>query len=296
VRAERIDIVHTHHSHDHWLGLFCRGGAALVRTFHSARSVAARWPATTLYRRSDALIAVSDEIAERCRKTGVGADKVCRVDGVTDVARFCGPLEGERIRKEFDLGAAPVVGCVARFGPRRGHEILIRGFALLLSSYPDARLLLVGKGEMRSGLETLIHDLGLVRQVLFTGYRDTDLPAVLDAMDVFVLMGMGSDESCRAALEAMAAGRPVVARRVGALGEAVIHGATGLLIDDDRPESVARALRALLDDPDRSRAMGEAGRQRARAVFTPERHAAEMETVYRRALERAGPRARGAPG
>ena len=73
----------------------------------------------------------------------------------------------------------------------------------------------------------MVRDLGLEREVIFTGYRDGDLPAVLQALDTFVLMGAGSDESCRAALEAMAAGRPVVARRVGALPDAVAHGETG---------------------------------------------------------------------
>ncbi len=296
VRTERVDVVHAHQSHDHWLGLFCRGRAALVRTFHSARAVGRRWPATALYRRSDALIAVSEEIAGRCRETGVRADAVFHVSGVTDVARFSGRADGDRIRKELELGTAPVVGCVARLGSRRGHEVLIRGFGLLLSSYPDARLLLVGKGEMRPRLEGLVRDLGLTRQVLFTGYRDEDLPAVLDAMDVFALMGVGSDESGRAALEAMAAGRPVVARRLGALGEAVIHGATGLLLDDDRPESLAGALRTLLDDPVRSRGMGDAGRKRASAAFTPERHADRIESVYRRAIDHAVSRTRGARG
>ena len=286
VTAERVDVVHTHHSHDHWLGVLCRGRAALVRSFHSARAVSARWPATALYRRSDALIAVSGEIAARCRETGVEAERVFRVDGVTDVARFGEPGSGETIRKEFGLGSGPVLGCVARLASRRGHEALIRGFALLLATCPDARLLLVGKGEMRARLEACVQGLGLAQQVLFTGYRDTDLPAVLDALDVFVLMGAGSDESCRAALEAMAAARPVVARRTGAIGEAVVHGTTGLLLDDDRPESVAAALGTLLDDPDRSRAMGEAGRRRALSTFTPERHAAQVEAAYRFALGR----------
>jgi glycosyltransferase involved in cell wall biosynthesis len=109
---------------------------------------------------------------------------------------------------------------------------------------------------------------------------------MLDALDVFVLMGAGSDESCRAALEAMAAGRPVVARRVGALGGAVRHGDTGLLVEDDRPDSVAAALETLLADPDRARAMGEAGRRRALSTFTPEVHAAAVEAAYRRAIAR----------
>ncbi len=286
VRVERVDVVHAHHSHDHWLGWLCRGSAALVRTFHNARAVSARWPSPALYRRGDAVIAVSEAIAARCRAAGVGAGRLFRVDGVVDVMRFAGAGGGETVRKQFGLGPGPVLGCVSRLAAHRGHEPLIRGFALLLCEYPDARLLLVGKGELRSELETLVHSLGLTRQVLFAGYRDADLPAVLDALDVFVLMGAGSDESCRAALEAMAAGRPVAARRVGALGEAMVHRETGLLIDDDRAESVAAALAALLEDPDRARAMGEAGRRRALRLFTPERHAARVEAVYREALAR----------
>ena len=97
-------------------------------------------------------------------------------------------------------------------------------------------------------------------------------------------MGAGSDESCRAALEAMAAGRPVVGRRVGALPETVVHGVTGLLVDDDRPESVAAALRALIEEPERAVAMGQAGRERARALYGSDAHAARVEAVYESAL------------
>jgi L-malate glycosyltransferase len=291
VARERVDVVHTHHSHDHWLGWLCRGEAALVRSFHSARAVSARWPTSRLYRRSDALIAVSDGIRERCRAVGASGERVFRVDGVTDVLRFAAAGGGERIRKEFGLGPGPVVGSVSRLAPRRGHEPLIRGFGLLLARHPDARLLLVGKGETRARLEALVRDLRLDQHVLFAGYRDLDLPAVLDALDVFVLMGTGSDESGRAALEAMAAGRPVLARRVGALGDAVLHGSTGLLLEDDRPESVAAALAALVEDPARARVMGEAGRQRALSRFTREHHAAQVETIYRDVIARRAPAA-----
>ena len=216
VRAEGVDVIHTHHSHDHWLGWLARGGgpAALVRTFHNARAVRLGWPSTALYRRTDASIAVSREIEERGRSAGIPADRLARVEGVVDLGRFETGDGGAAIRKEFDLGGAPVLGCVARLAPRRGHELLIRGFRLLLAEYPGARLLLVGKGEARARLEALVTELGVAREVLFTGYRDADLPGVLQALDAFALMGAGSDESCRAALEAMAAGRPVVGRRV----------------------------------------------------------------------------------
>ncbi len=287
VTAEGVDLIHAHHSHDHWLGWLCRGRAALVRTFHNARAVRTRWPSTALYLRTDAAIAVSRGIEDRCREAGLAVDRLFRVDGVVDVERFCGTNEGgAAVRKEFGLGPAPVLGSVSRLAPGRGHELLIRGFQLLLREYPDARLLLVGKGEARPRLESFVRKLGLGQQVLFTGYRDADLPEVLQALDAFALMGAGSDESCRAALEAMAAGRPVVARRVGALPDTVVHGVTGLLVEDARPESVAEALRTLLGDPERTLAMGRAGQARARERYSPEQHAARVESVYLTALSR----------
>jgi glycosyltransferase involved in cell wall biosynthesis len=292
VRAEGVDVIHTHHSHDHWLGWLARGRgpAALVRTFHNARAVRLDWPSVALYRRTDALIAVSREIEERGRGAGIPAGRLARVGGVVDLGRFETGDGGAAIRKEFDLGGVPVLGCVARLAARRGHELLIRGFRLLLTEYPSARLLLVGKGEARAPLEALVGELGLAREVLFTGYRDVDLPGVLQALDAFALMGAGSDESCRAALEAMAAGRPVVARRVGALPETVVHGVTGLLVDDDRPESVAAALRALVSEPERAAAMGKAGRTRAQALYGSDAHAARVEAVYEDALRWRGRR------
>jgi len=284
VRDERIDVIHTHHSHDHWLGWLCRGRAALVRTFHNSRAVGAHWPTTALYRLSDAVIAVSEPIAARCLAVGIQAPRLFRTGGVVDTSRFGRGEGGEQIRKELGTGSGPVFGSVARLAANRGHESLIRGFALLVADHPDARLVLVGKGEKRAEIESLVARLGLRPFVLLAGYRDGDLPAVLDALDVFVLMGAGSDESCRAALEAMAAGLPVVARRVGALPEAVVHGTTGLLVEGDRPESVAAALRDLVEQPARARGMGEAGHKRAVEMFSPARHAEQVEAVYRAAL------------
>jgi len=286
VRAEGVDVVHCHHSHDHWLGWLCAGPRALVRTFHNARAVRSGWPSTALYRRTAAAIAVSREVEERCGRAGIAAAAVHRVDGVVDLGRFARSADGASLKMELGVTGGPVFGSVARLAANRGHEALIHGFRLLLPEYPGARLLLVGKGEARPRLEALVRGLGLAERVLFVGYRDADLPEVLHALDAFVLMGAGSDESCRAALEAMAAGRPVVARRVGALPDTVVHGVTGLLVDDETPEAVAAALRSVLEAPERARLMGEAGRRRVEEVFSPDRHAARVEAVYRAALAR----------
>ena len=144
VRGCAIDVVHAHHSHDHWLGQLCRGRAALVRTFHNHRSVGLGWPARRLYKRTDAAIAVSRPIEERCVRAGVPRERVHRVAGVIPVDRFLAQASAEAVRRELGLGSGPLVGSVSRLAHNRGHEALIRGFQQLLGSYPQARLLLVG--------------------------------------------------------------------------------------------------------------------------------------------------------
>jgi glycosyltransferase involved in cell wall biosynthesis len=287
VAAEGIDVIHAHHSHDHWLSLLIRARrpwgppAVLVRTFHNFRSVKRRPLAGPLYRRTAAVFAVSRQIEARCREVGLPDERIHWIPGAADLPRFGTAGDGRAIREEFKLGRAPVVVSVARFAANRGHEQLLAGFGQLLGRLPEARLLLVGKGEQRDRLEQLVADLGLGHHVIFTGYRDRDLPQVLAAADCFALMAAGSDESCRAALEAMAAGRPVVARAVGALPETVLDGETGFLVGDESAGAVAAALTAILADPARARAMGEMGRRRASSEFSPERSVTIVEAVYR---------------
>src|SRR5712691_6048882 len=281
LRDEHVDVIHAHHSHDHWLALLARDrGIPLVRTFHNVRSVRSgrldRW----LYRRTAAVFAVSRQIEARCREIDVPA-QVIWTPAAADLPRFAAEADGTAIRDEFKLGDAPVVVTVSRLAANRHHELLLDAFRLVLATLPQARLLLVGKGETRERLEQTVAEMGLGAQVIFTGYRDRDLPEVLAAADCFALMAAGSDDSCRAALEAMAAARPVVARRVGALPETVVHGETGLLVEDDSPESVAAALARVLGAADRGRAMGLAGRVRAQTVFSPERSLDTVERVYR---------------
>jgi glycosyltransferase involved in cell wall biosynthesis len=290
VRAAAVAILHTHHSHDHWLAVLAarglRGSAPrVVRTFHNAGAVKRDPLARGLYRRTHAAFVVSAGVEARAVEAGIPSARVHRVPGVADLARFTGREDGAAMRAALGLGDAPVVVSVARMVPGRGHDLLLRGFARLRERLPAARLLLVGKGPAREGLERLTAQLALAASVTFTGYRDQDLPDVLAAGDCFALMAAGSDESCRAALEAMAAARPVVARRVGALPETVVHGETGLLVDDDRPESVAAALAAVLQAPGRARAMGAAGRRRAETAFAPERAVDVVEAVYRAIAE-----------
>jgi glycosyltransferase involved in cell wall biosynthesis len=286
VRAEGVEVVHAHHSHDHWLAALACGRAALVRTFHCARAVRRGPSAAWLYARTAAAIAVSAEIEARCRRAGFEDGRALHVSGAVDLDRFTPQASGQSVRAEFKLGDAPLIGCVSRLASTRRHDLLLDAFRLLLGRLPAARLVLVGKGERKPALEARAVTMGLADRVVFAGYRDRDLPDVLAALDCFALLEPGSDESCRAVLEAMAAGRAVVARRVGALPETVVPGETGVLVDDDRPESVANALWTVLADRDRCRAMGAAGRRRVEREFTRARQVDAVVGIYRAVLGR----------
>jgi L-malate glycosyltransferase len=277
----RIDVVHTHQTHDHWLAALARRGTAarLVRTVHHRRAVHGTPVARWLLHQTDALVAVSDAIARRLRAVGAPETRLSLVPGAVDAERFDPKADGHAVRAELALGDAPVAGCVARMVPGRGHDVLIRAAARLRERLPEVRVVLIGRGEHRPVLEALQRKLHLEDTVVFAGYRGPDLPATLAALDCLVLLAAGSEESCRAVLEGMAAGRPVVGARVGAVPEIVVDGETGWLVDAT-PEAVAACLETALRDRERGRRMGAAGRRRVETLFTPSRRASLVEGVY----------------
>jgi glycosyltransferase involved in cell wall biosynthesis len=199
-----------------------------------------------------------------------------------DTTRFHSDVESRLARAEFGIKTTtPVIGMVARFQPRRRHDVLLKAFERILKRLPTARLLLVGRGEHQPVLERLVRESGLEKRVIFAGYRDHDLPQMVAAMDIAVLLASGTDGSCRAALEAMAVGRPVVGFPVGALPETIVEGITGHIVKEESIEALADCLGVLLSDQPRLRAMGEAARKRIEAEFTEAVRLERTEAFYR---------------
>lgn len=284
IKEHRITIVHCNHSHDHWIAALSLGkgqqAPLLVRTFHNRGAVKEGRVHRWLYRRTAGFMAVSAGIEARCYAIGLHRNLVCRLPGAVDLTRFNPSISGERIREGLGLGDGLVYGMVSRLVAGRGHQLLLAGFQQVTKTIPGARLLLVGKGEGRPSIERLIARLNLGRSVVFAGYRGPDLPEVLAAMDIFLLMGAGSEETCRAALEAMAVARPVIARAVGALPETVVEGETGHLLQEPDPQRLAAIMIALAKDPERSRNMGQAGRRRVETHFDGRERLETVEKFY----------------
>ncbi len=248
-RKDRVQMLHTHH-----LGQLLYGGIAgrlagarVIHTEHEYYTLS-RLRLQRLLRAlclfTDAVTTVSEPVTEFLHnQVGIPARKIKMIPNGVDVTRFSTAKPIDRVA----LGCRDrdtVIGCVARLEPEKGHAILLKAFRKLSGRHPYAKLLLIGDGAERGRLEQLSSELGLKDSVLFTGVR-RDVPELLSACDIVVLASTQEGLPI-AILEAMAAGKPVVATQVGSVPEIVINGETGLLVQPGEVDSLTEALKALI--------------------------------------------------
>lgn len=239
--------------------------ARIVRTLHSraAESTGIVPPHCRLPRR-DALIAVSRIVAE-----------------------FSGDPRAVVVYPGIDVAPCPatppahkgvVIGTACRLEPIKGVRYLLEAFAQLIPDFADLRLEIAGDGSLRSSLEEQSRKLGVSHSVCFLGWRH-DMASVMANWDIFALPSL--DEGFPiAALEAAAAGLPVVATAVGGSCELVEESVTGFLVPVTQPDVLALRLRKLICDGRERAAMGKAGRERTLSEFTLARMVEKTAAVY----------------
>jgi glycosyltransferase involved in cell wall biosynthesis len=176
----------------------------------------------------------------------------------------------------------PVLLCVARLVPDKDHDTLLAALAQLAARHPGTELRLVGNGPRRPALERMVQDLGLAGQVKFLPTTN-DVRQLYQKADIFVLSSV-AEALPNVILEAMAAGLPVVATRVGGVPEAVASEDTGLLVAPRDAVGLAAALARLLDEPETRLAMGGRGRRRAVAEFSFDAMVRRHEELWTRLL------------
>jgi glycosyltransferase involved in cell wall biosynthesis len=286
--AERYDLVHCRFTHDHLIALAAAPRLTrLVRTAEIVRALRPGRARQLAFRRSDGVIvscANYANILEREHK--VLRERVAVIPGRVDAQRFS-PGRNTALRKELGVPEeAPVAGIVSRIKSERLHDQLIRAFREVRAAVPEAKLLIIGRGEHEPELRGLTASLGLDGTVIFAGYRaGNDLPGAYRALDVKVWLTEGNDGTSRAVLEAMATGLPVVGGKMGAIAEAVVEGETGHLVEVGDERGLARSLIDLLTDLPRARQKGAAGRERAQTLYAPARRDAALLDFYNRVLQ-----------
>jgi glycosyltransferase involved in cell wall biosynthesis len=185
------------------------------------------------------------------------------------------------------LGVSPgdqVIGTISRLVWKRGHEELLEAAAIVTREEPSVKLAVVGDGPLRPALEARAAALGLNGGVRFLG-AVPHAAGLLPHFDVFVLSSVWEGMS-NSLLEAMAAGRPVVATRVGGNPEVVVDGETGLLVPPRDAPALAEAMLRLLRDRELARRFGDAAKRRVESHFTLEQMVGRMQELYDQLLAR----------
>jgi glycosyltransferase involved in cell wall biosynthesis len=227
------------------------------------------------YACSHRIVANSRAAAVRVQREGISSSKVAVIANGIDLDRFPTPATGSGGRR---------VLTVANLRPEKGHDVVIEAAAIVLRQFPDVTFEFVGGGSERPRLAALADARGVQHAILFEGHCE-DVGRRMAAADVFVLASR-TEAFPNAVLEAMAAGLPVVATRVGGIPEIVDDGRTGLLVPAGDPASLAdRLMRTLADAPLRAR-LGAAARQHITDNFSFERMTAAFESLYLDELER----------
>jgi len=183
-----------------------------------------------------------------------------------------------------ELRHEPHVGLVGRISPWKGQHIFIRAAALVHREFPDARFFIIGaalfgEDQYDQEIRRLPGQLGIESMVKFTGFR-SDVNRALAELDLVVHASTKGEPFGQVIIEAMAAGKPVVATNGGGVPEIVDDGQTGILVPMGDAEAMAHAICRILSDPAEARALGDRARKRVADHFTLERTARGVEAVY----------------
>ncbi|MGH7766079.1 MAG: glycosyltransferase, partial [Candidatus Binatia bacterium] len=221
IRGEQISVIHAHefamNAYGTMLSIFT--GVPVITTVHGKSYYHEKLRRRFAYRliaRWSQMVAVSEDIRNfLITQVGIKEDRVTTIRNGIDVEAYAGRFgEGrvqEKERKEF------VIGSVGSLYPVKGHTYLLKALAIVVKTRPDVVCKIAGQGQLLPQLQAEAAELGIDRRVIFLGLRD-DIPKFLESIDVFVLPSL-SEGLPLSVLEAMAAGKPVIATNVGGISE-----------------------------------------------------------------------------
>lgn len=290
-RALRPDVVHTNLAKAGLLGRLAArvaGVPVVVHTFHGnvlrgyfdpVRSRLFLTLERLLARVTSRVITLSPRQRAELAARGIASGhRVEEVPLGIDLAPF---LEGSQgvLHKELRLASdIPLVGIVARLVPIKAVDVFLAAAEIVGQTRPGVRFVVVGDGPLRNDLERRVAKAGLEPRVAFLGWR-ADLPAIYADLDVVVLTSR-NEGTPLSVIEALAAGRAVVATSVGGVPDLIEDGKNGLLVDVGDPLLVATAVERLLGDPALRGRLGELGRRSVYPTYDAATLVARMAGLY----------------
>ncbi len=264
IRRDRIQVVHAHHGRDFWPAVFASWLSGrrprIVLTRHLAKSAGSGFTRTFLLNRCDAVVAVSAFVAkvlsegvweptspepERRARPPLRGDKtrIHVIHGGIDTSRFR-PADAARQRERWGLAPSDFVFGVAGTYDRprgKGQREFMQAAAKVSAQKPNARILVVGRGNLKEALEADIASLGLTGKAQLAPYTD-DMPGLMNAIDCLVHPQVGTEAFGLVVLEAFACGRPVIASALDGIPEAFAVARFGQLVPPGEVEPLAAAM------------------------------------------------------
>lgn len=289
LRRERVALIHAHEFSAILCGWIVAmlAGVPFVATVHGKNYFWEKLRRRVAYRlvsRQGALVVVSHDLKRFvCDKVGVAEKRVQVICNGVAPAQTVSDEEVRICKAELGVsGCYPLLGVVGSLYPVKGHRFLLEAMPELLQRWPQARLLVVGRGELDVALKEQVEQLAIGANVHFLGMRQ-DVPRLLSVLDAFVLPSLSEGLSL-ALLEAMASGKPVVATLVGGNPELIDHGQTGFLVQPEDTRDLAANLVKLLSDPGMMQQFGRQAAERVRQHFSMGQMVDRYRNLYARSL------------
>lgn len=290
VRREKVDLIHSHLPDQNFYS--CAAGrltrTPVIATYHGMppdpESLGRRARIKFWWVRlsASAVSVVSDHLQGAMAGLGFPSSRLVRIYNGIDIGRFTTAPSG-RLRRELGRnGETKLVGMVANVRGSKGYEYFLQAASQVARRMPQTVFLAVGEGNngRAEKLREMVRQLSLEDRFLFLGFR-RDIPEILTDLDLFVLSSVHEGFSL-ATVEAMAAGKPVVATRSGGPEEIVEHGRTGLLVPPGDADALAQGICEILSDPARAGAMGREALGKASRDFSIAAMFRQYEALYQR--------------
>jgi glycosyltransferase involved in cell wall biosynthesis len=287
-RRKNVDIIHSHLPDQNFYSCLVgpMAGSKVVVTYHGSQQLSGSHGFKSavklgvVKRRARAVVVVSDYLKAKLIRAGFRADRVIRIHNGIDAVDVFAQTRAS-LRAELGcVNGSRLVGTVANLRGPKGYEYFLRAARLVADSMPEVRFAAAGEAdpELTHKLDSLCRELKLEDRVLFLGFR-RDVDQLLSAFDVFVLPSVNEGFSL-ATVEAMAAGRPVVATRSGGPEELIENGVTGLLVPTKDPETLAAKICEVLRNPLLASTLGQNAQAAVQAKFSLAKMVTEYSALY----------------
>jgi glycosyltransferase involved in cell wall biosynthesis len=294
LKEMRVRVVHTHLFTCGVIGRIAawRARTPVIITHEHGKTLWKKWHhrffERVAIRRTDLRIAVSTDIMNlRLKHEKTPPSKIRVVFNAVEPADFVvDDARRAAKRKELEIDNSFVIGTVGRLVKAKSYDLLLEVAREVCSRKPEVRFVIVGDGPLRRLLEHTRDSLDLREKVHLLGTR-ADIPELMAAMDLYIISSRREGLPV-ALIEAMMAGKPIVATGVGGIPETLAHDRDGIIVAPGSKDALSDAILGLIDDPEKMRRIASNARRKAVVTYSPETVLAEIELIYRELLADKG--------